>query len=77
MGRLDKVEDLDANEVLSVLSELTPTAGGVDCLPPKEDVSFVDEDENGLLEGEPDEEMCEPPWSEPVDLFAGETGDDQ
>ena len=61
-------------EGLLLHSEPKPTAGSVDCLPPKEEVSFVDEDEGDLLEGEPEEEMCEPPWSEPLDFFAGETG---
>ena len=46
----------------------------MDCLPLKEQVSFVDEDEDDFLEGEPVEEMCEPPWSGPLDLFAVETG---
>ena len=50
-----------------------PTAGGVDCELPKANVTFVDKDEDDLLEGEPEEEMCEPPWSESLDLLAGET----
>ena len=48
---------------LLLISERKPTAGGVDCLPPKEKVSFDDEDER--------------PWSAALDLFAGETGDGQ
>ena len=71
-SHMELFEEASALNSEGRLFDKLPTAPvkGDELVPPDEKLSFVDECEDEELLAEPEDEMCEPAWSEPLELMA-------